>query len=143
MSVEYNPRWMQYWYDPVGETFEEPFWEAVKQRKLVFQRCKECGAWSHPPRVLCHECGNRDMEWVESSGKGRIYSWVVFEKEVHPAYKVPYEVVLVEMEKEEGVRIISNMEGTEPHEVQIGMPVELVWHEVTDEWTLPFFKRVK
>jgi len=83
------------------------------------------------------------MEWVESSGKGRIYSWVVFEKEVHPAYKVPYEVVLVEMEKEEGVRIISNMEGTEPHEVQIGMPVELVWHEVTDEWTLPFFKRVK
>mgnify|MGYP001828384102 CR=1 FL=1 len=141
--VEYNQRMMQYWFDPVAESFEEPFWDAIKRKKLMFQRCTECGTWSHPPRVMCHKCKSFDMEWVESTGKGRVYSWVVFTREVHPAFKVPYDVVLVEMEDEKGVRIISNMVDCEPDELYIDMPVELVFKDVTDEWPMPFFKKAE
>lgn len=71
------------------------------------QFCQECGEFLHPPRPMCHRCHSYDLEWVESSGEGKIYRWVVFTREVNPLYRVPFEVVLVEM-KENGVRLISN-----------------------------------
>lgn len=143
MPVKYNERWMQYFFQPAAESFEEGFWDALKQRKLVFQRCKECGTWSHPPRVMCHKCRSYDMEWVESTGKGKIYSFVIFTREVHPAFKIPYEVVLVEMEDEKGIRIVSNMVDCELKDIRIDMPVEVTFVDVTDTVTLPMFKKAE
>jgi hypothetical protein len=142
MALELNKRYLKYFYDPVAESFEEGFWEAVKQKRLVFQRCKECGEFLHPPRPMCHKCHSYDLEWVESTGKGKIYSWVVFTREVHPLYRVPFEVVLVEME-EKGVRFISNMAEGKPEDLYFGMPVEVVFVDINDEWPLPMFRPVK
>jgi len=142
MALELNKRYLKYFYDPVAESFEEGFWEAVKQKRLVFQRCKECGEFLHPPRPMCHKCHSYDLEWVESTGKGKIYSWVVFTREVHPLYRVPFEVVLVEME-EKGVRFISNMAEGKPEDIYFGMPVEVVFVDINDEWPLPMFRPVK
>ena len=142
MALELNKRYLKYFYDPVAESFEEGFWEAVKQKRLVFQKCTECGEFLHPPRPMCHKCHSYDLEWVESTGKGTIYSWVVFTREVHPLYRVPFEVVLVEME-EKGVRFISNMAEGKPEDLHFGMPVEVVFVDINDEWPLPMFRPVK
>jgi len=139
MALELNKRYLKYFYEPVSESFEEGFWGAIKQRKLVFQRCQECGEFLHPPRPMCHRCHSYDLEWVESSGEGKIYSWVVFTREVNPLYRVPFEVVLVEM-KENGVRLISNMAEGKPEDIYIGMPVEVVFVDINDEWSLPMFR---
>ena len=139
MALELNKRYLKYFYDPVAESFEEGFWEAVKQKRLVFQRCTECGEFLHPPRPMCHKCHSYDLEWVESTGKGKIYSWVVFTREVNPLYRVPFEVVLVEME-EKGVRFISNMAEGKPEDLYFGMPVEVVFVDINDEWPLPMFR---
>ena len=139
MALELNNRYLKYFYDPVAESFEEGFWEAVKQKKLVFQRCKECGEFLHPPRPMCHKCHSYDLEWVESTGKGTIYSWVVFTREVNPLYRVPFEVVLVEME-EKGVRMVSNMAEGNPEDLYKDMPVEVVFVDINDEWPLPMFR---
>ncbi|MBT4521225.1 MAG: nucleic acid-binding protein [Halieaceae bacterium] len=143
MSVEYNPKYMQHFYNPVWESFEDGYWEGIKQRKLVFQKCGECETFSHPPRVMCPNCKAQNWVWVESSGKGRVYSWTVLRQEVHPAFRVPFEVVLIEMDNEEGVRIVSNMVDCNPDEIDFDMPVELCFKEVTEEWALPFFKKVE
>ena len=142
MALELNRYYLKYFYDPVAESFEEGFWNAVKQRKLVFQRCKECGQWLHPPRPMCHKCRSFDLEWVESTGKGKIYSYVVFTREVHPLYRVPFEVVLVEMDDEK-VRFVSNMVDTDPDELYIGMPVEVEFVDINDDWSLPWFRKAK
>lgn len=142
MALELNRYYLKYFYDPVGESFEEGFWNAVKQRKLAFQRCKECGQWLHPPRPMCHKCRSFELEWVESSGKGKIYSYCVFTREVHPMYRVPFEVVLVEMDDEK-VRFVSNMVDTDPDELYIGMPVEVEFVEINDDWSLPWFRKAK
>jgi uncharacterized OB-fold protein len=142
MALELNRRYLKYFYDPVAESFEEGFWEAVKQKRLVFQRCTECGEFLHPPRPMCHKCHSYDLEWVESAGKGKVYSWVVFTREVHPLYRVPFEVVVVEME-EKGVRFISNMAEGEPEDLHFDMPVEVVFVDINDEWPLPMFRPVK
>lgn len=141
MSIEYNPKYMKHFYDPVWENFENGFWQGLKQRKLKFQKCSACGTFSHPPRVRCAKCKGEAWEWVESSGKGRIYSWTVVRQEVHPAFRVPFEVVLVEMVNEPGVRLISNLVDCGPEEVSFDMPVELCFREVTREWALPMFRK--
>ncbi|WP_050616115.1 Zn-ribbon domain-containing OB-fold protein [Bacillus testis] len=125
---------------PMMDVDTKPFWDYLKEKKdLYFQRCANCHSYMHPPRPICNQCKSFDMEWVPSSGKGTIYSYVVYHRPVHPGFEVPYEVVLVEME--EGVRIVSNMVDCEPEDIYIGMPVELVIDEVADDLVLPKFKR--
>lgn len=127
---------------PIMNEDTEKFWQLLQEtRKLHVQQCKNCKTYSHPPRPVCHNCRKYELEWVPTSGKGTIYSYVIYHRPVHPGFEVPYEVVLVELE--EGVRIISNMVDCEPNEVYIGMPVELVVDQVFEDIALPKFRPVK
>lgn len=118
-----------------------PFWEAVDEHRFVLQRCSNCDRYLQPPRPMCPECRSMDsLEWVESAGRGEIYSYVNFttDRMAYPAMKVPYSVVLVELE--EGVRLVSNMIDLEPDEVRIGLPVEVAFDDISDDLTLFKFK---
>lgn len=117
------------------------FWEAVRQHRLVFQKCKDCGLLVHRPRPMCPRCNSMEREWVPSTGKGVVYSWVnfVYANAAYPGIKVPYTVVVVEMA--EGVRMISNLYDVKPEEVYVGMPVEVVFDDIADDLTLPKFRR--
>ena len=90
---------------------------------------------------MCYKCKSCDLKWERSNGKGKIYSWVTFTREVNPLYSVPFEVVLVEMDDAEGVRIISNMLDTDPDELYIDMPVEVDFVDVPPEHVIPIFKK--
>jgi uncharacterized OB-fold protein len=116
------------------------FWEGIKRHELVFQRCKECGTWLHPPRPVCPKCRSFDKEWAPSTGKGTVYSWVTYQESPHPSFKAPYSVILVEME--EGVRLVSNMVDIKAEEISIGMPVEVVFEDIAEGLTLPKFRKV-
>jgi len=116
------------------------FWEGTKRQQLVFQRCKGCGTWRHPPRPMCPSCQSLEVEWAPSSGKGIVYSWVTYRGPApHPAFTIPYAVVLVELE--EGIRFVAGMVGTKPEEIYIGMPVEVVFDAIAPDLTLPKFRK--
>lgn len=123
------------------------FYDFCRQEQLHFQQCTACGTFRHVPRELCAECNSFDWEWVKSSGKGKIYTWVVVNRALHPAFydpsenAVPMAPVVVEME--EGVRLLSNMVDCPPDELHIDMAVEVTYEKVTDEVTLPRFRRAK
>ena len=117
------------------------FWEGAKRHQLVLQRCKACGMWRHPPRPMCPHCQSLEVEWAPSSGKGTVYSWVVYRGAPHPAFTAPYAVVLVELE--EGIRFVANMVETSPEEVYIGMPMEAVFDDIAEDLTLPRFRKVQ
>lgn len=115
----------------------EPFWDAVKRHELKLQRCADCDKYLQPPRPMCPECRSMtSLEWVPASGRGTVYSFVTFttDRMAYPAIKVPYSVVLVELE--EGVRLISNMSDTDPDDVYFGMPVEVTFDDLADDLTL-------
>jgi uncharacterized OB-fold protein len=116
------------------------FWEGVREHKLVFQRCKECGTWIHPPRPMCPKCHSLEKEWAPSSGKGTVFSWVTYRESPDPAFRTPYSVVLVELA--EGMRLISNMVDINPEQIFIGMPVEVVFDDIAEGLTLPKFRKV-
>jgi uncharacterized OB-fold protein len=98
---------------PVPEItpLNEPYWQALAEGQLKFQRCNHCGhAWL-PPRGECPECLRADWTWQIASGRAKLVSWVVYHIAYHPAFKdrVPYNVAVVELE--EGPRLISNIIG--------------------------------
>ena len=126
---------------PVPSEDSAPFWDYLRQGALRLQRCLVCAAFAHPPRLMCPHCGSFDREWAAVSGRGTVYSFVVTRQAVHPAFEghTPYATVVVELE--EGPRLTSNLVDVPAGEVHIGLPVELVLVTVTEEVTLPLFRR--
>jgi hypothetical protein len=126
---------------PQMQGLTQQFYDFCKQHELRFQRCKPCGAWRHVPREMCAECGSMEWEWAKSSGRGTVYTWTVVVRPMHPAFytAVPYAPVVVEMD--EGVRLLSSVIDCTPEELEIGMPVEVTFQDVTEEVSLPKFRR--
>ncbi len=120
------------------------FWEGLKRHELLIQRCADCKTPRMYPRPMCQDCGSMNDEFVKVSGKGTIYSYIIIRRAVHPAFKdgVPYAVVLVELDDAPGIRLPSNVTNCKPEELKIGMPVEVVFEDVTPEVTLPKFRVV-
>jgi uncharacterized OB-fold protein len=125
---------------PVPSELSAPFWEACRRHELVIQRCQNCKAFRCPPAVLCPECLSEKVEWKKVSGRGKVFSFVVFRRVYHPAFEtdLPYTVALVELE--EGARLVSNIVGCPPEQVVCDMPVEVIFDDVTPEVTLPKFR---
>jgi uncharacterized OB-fold protein len=117
------------------------FYAWCAKGELRFQRCSECAGWRHVPRETCPECGSAVWSWERSSGHGRIFTWTVATRAIHPAFEadVPYASVVAEME--EGVRLLSTVVDCPPDELTVSMPVEVVFEAVTPEVTLPRFRR--
>lgn len=128
---------------PIVNDWARPFWEAARQEKLVIQRCKDCDEYIFYPRIACPYCFSDNIDWVEASGKGTVYSYTVVENNAPSAFinDIPYVVAVVRLE--EGVQMLSNIVGCEPCDVRCDMAVNVTFEKLDDEFTLPKFKPVK
>ena len=127
---------------PTPSEDSRPYWEATKTHELKLQQCRVCGAFRFPPAEVCPECTSEDYEWKPVSGKGRVFSFVIYHRAYHPGFKeeLPYVVAVIELD--EGPRMLSNVTGCKPEEVRCDMPVEVTYEDITDEMTLPKFRPV-
>ena len=127
-----------------GATIEgKAFWEYSKQHELRMQKCPVCGHIRHPAGVLCPNCHTmKEAEWVKLSGKGKVYSFVVFRYVYNRAFAedIPYVVAVIELA--EGPRMMSNIVGIDSQDIKVGMEVEVVYDDITEEYALPKFKPV-
>ena len=117
-----------------------PFWNGCEDGRFLVPRCASCGAMRWPPGPMCPECQSQETAWIAAAGRGTVYSWVVV---THPVAdvlvdQVPYVVGLIELE--EGVKVVGNVLGCAPAEVEAGLPVELFFERVGDV-NLPNFRR--
>jgi len=125
---------------PVVNTWAQPFWDAARQERLILQKCISCGEHIFYPRIACPHCAADNLEWVEVSGKGTVYSFTVVEANAPSAFldDMPYVVAVIRLQ--EGVQMLSNVIGCDPHSVVCDMPVEVAFEKLNDEFTLPKFK---
>jgi hypothetical protein len=116
------------------------FWAGCRNHQLKFQKCEECGHVRWPAALVCPACHSQKAGWLTSTGKGRIYTFVVYRIAYHPAFTddLPYIVAIVEMG--EGPRLLTNIVGCRPEDVACEMAVETVWKDVNNEISLPLFK---
>jgi uncharacterized OB-fold protein len=117
-----------------------PFWDGCREGRLVLQRCGGCGHVRYPISRFCPSCLSEKTSWTEMSGRGTVFSYIVFHRAYHPGFKadVPYNVALVQLE--EGPRLFSNIVGTPNDAVRIGDAVEVVFDAATPEVTIPRFR---
>lgn len=92
----------------------------LDQGNFLIQRCQSCDQSIFYPRMLCPHCGSNEIEWYAPSGRGTVYSTTVVRRK--PEHGGDYNVALVDLD--EGVRMMSRVEGITPDTVSIGMKVQ-------------------
>jgi uncharacterized OB-fold protein len=120
----------------------QPYWDGLKENKLMLPKCDDCGKPFFYPRVLCPNCHSRNISWMQASGRGKLYSFQIAHRSLNRAFKVELPCVLAMIELEEGPRVMSNLINIEPdpNVVKCHMPVEVVFEKQNDDITLALFQ---
>jgi uncharacterized OB-fold protein len=119
---------------PEADGLSAPYWEGLRQGRLLMQRCSHCHTWQFGPEWICHRCHAFDPDWTEVEPHGRIFSW---ERVWHPSHAAlrqhgPYLAILVEIPLAGGVRMMGNLLGDPLQNVVIGADVEGVFEHHAD-----------
>jgi hypothetical protein len=125
---------------PTLSNENRPFWEAAKRQELHMQQCLDCQHIRYPINHVCPKCLSGRAEWKRLSGRGEVFSYIVFHQVYHAGFArdVPYNVAMIQLE--EGPRMISNVVGVPTDKVKVGDKVEVTFDQVTEEVTIPRFK---
>jgi uncharacterized OB-fold protein len=120
----------------------QPFWEGTRKGILQFPCCSSCNKFHWYPMVRCPYCRSQEIKWVQSKGKGKIFSWSIVRYPFFPPVKesLPFNVALVELDDVPGVRLVTNIIDCEPDKLRIGLPVEVIFHPVEGKLVLPLFR---
>jgi len=125
---------------PQGES--DFYWEKAKAHELWLRHCDDCNKAYFYPRDICPMCFSRNTSWVQASGKGTLHTFAIVHRAPTPAFRddAPFVVAMVDLE--EGPRMPTNLVGVEPDpaNIKVGMAVEVVFEDITDEIALPKFK---
>ena len=125
---------------PLHPNLTKEFWEGTKRREINIPRCKNCGRFFWYPREECPFCLEQDWEWHNATGKGHLYTYTVVRQPQDPAFydDVPYIFAIVQLD--EGIRIVSNVIDCPLDQVKVDMPLEVVFEDITSDWTLYKFR---
>ena len=123
---------------PTPET--QPFWDGCKEHRLVLPRCRQCDQFHYYPRAHCPHCWSRDLDWVQMTGRGKLYSYVINHRPAPGFGDDPYSIAVVELD--EGPRMLTNIVevAQTPEDLKLDMPVEVVFDDAGNNVTLPKFR---
>lgn len=123
---------------PLVDNWNRPFWDAAKEQRLLLQRCAATGRCFFPPAPVSPFTGKPDWAWIDASGKGELWSFVVFHQSYFPGMKdeLPYPVAMVKLD--EGPYLLTNLVGTTAA-AKIGMRLAVRFPGGPDGFVLPQF----
>lgn len=110
------------------------FWDGVNAHELRIQRRPD-GTLQHPPVPAVWADKDAPVDYIVSSGKGTVFSYVVHHAPKVPGRTCPFVIALVELE--EGVRMLGELRGVDPADVKIGLPVRATYLDFPDSDVSP------
>jgi uncharacterized OB-fold protein len=125
---------------PLADAITLPWWRAAAEHRLVAQRCTSCGQTRLPPAPLCAGCRSEGADWLELPGRGEVYTYTIVHRPIAAGQPLPTVIAVIALEGSGGLRMISNLVDVDPGQVAIGMPVELVWEDMSAELAIPRFR---
>ncbi len=114
------------------------FWAATSEGRLLIPRCDACGQTYWYPRPICPLCHSTSITWEQASGVGTVYTFSIVRRGMGVYADAPY--VLAYVDLAEGPRIMTNIVDCDIEAVEIGQPVELVFHRTSEGTALPRFR---
>jgi uncharacterized OB-fold protein len=134
----------------LSDATSNEFWLGCARGELLVQACAACGERRMPPRPMCPQCRSTQVRWEPTSGRGRIWSFIVPHPPLLPAFAAvaPYNAIVVELEEDPGIRFVGNLVANadgeiseiDPATITIGENVRVVFHRI-DDVTLPRWVR--
>jgi hypothetical protein len=126
----------------LDEPTSKEFWAGCERGELLVQACDACGARRMPPRPMCPRCRSAAVRWEKTSGRGRVWSFIVAHPPLLPAFapEAPYNAIIVELEEDPSIRYVGNLVASDdgpigeidPATITIGEPVRVVFHRIED-----------
>ncbi|MGI9329064.1 MAG: Zn-ribbon domain-containing OB-fold protein [Pseudomonadales bacterium] len=128
----------QSWITPTAETL--PFFEGAANNQLQLQQCNDCQGWMYPLKQKCQRCGSGQLDWRAASGQGTIYAHAMLHREYHPRHRGRLPLVIAWVDLAEGVRMPSNIVGSEPASLKAGLPVQVEFERDPGGQAFPVFR---
>ncbi|MBV8360226.1 MAG: OB-fold domain-containing protein [Deltaproteobacteria bacterium] len=127
---------------PSPDEITRPFWEAAREQRLVIQRCTTCNYYNHPPRTVCDSCLSQELCFEPVSGRGRIHTFTVMHQRDVPGFEseAPFINIVVELEEQPMLLMVSNLPISERERVHIGGPVMVEFEDRDDGVIVPQFR---
>lgn len=122
---------------PIATPVTAPFWEALRNEKVVIQRCSDCGTWVFYPRSHCSACLSENLNWHEISGEGILYTYTLTRQPTAPHFadEVPQIIIVVELDQ--GVRLTSTLVAdSSQSDIAVGSRVKPVFDHIDQDTTM-------
>jgi len=100
--------------DPPIQPYTLPYWKAASAGRLVLNRCRPCDRAFFYPRAHCPFCGGDQTEWIESSGRGKVYSYTIVRRGLPQPQATAYVTL------EEGPTLLTAIEREDLDAIRIG-----------------------
>ncbi len=122
---------------PQPSTENQPYWDGLREHRLLVQRCANCNKLRHYPRPMCDACYAMDYTWQEIDGRGTVHSWATSHHPFHHSFKreVPYVTVTADLES--GVRLQAPLVGSDETALALGLRVIVDYADVDASLSLP------
>jgi hypothetical protein len=114
---------------PIPDMESKPFWDGLRDHRLMILRCDECNSWVHTPLAACPRCLSMKLTPQQARGRGIVYSYTVSNREMARGVKPPYVAALVDLE-EQPVRMLTRLVNIRVRDIRIGLPVSIVYFDV-------------
>jgi len=109
-----------------------PFWEGLRERRVLIQHCRSCKGWSFYPRSNCPHCLSNQLEWEEISGEGSVYSYTLTRVPTLPEFadEMPQKLAVIQLDQ--GPRLNTTLVYLAEEDVHVGMRVKPVFEDSAD-----------
>jgi uncharacterized OB-fold protein len=125
--------------DVMPDDLDLPFWRACVDKQFLVHRCEVCQR-AYWPASCCIDHGAAPMRWMPASGRGVVHTFTVYHHAFDraSANRLPYVIAVITLD--EGPFFHTDIVECDPDDVEVGMPVEVVYERVDEMWTIPHFR---
>jgi len=129
---------------PAADEISAPFWNAARERRLVIQRCAECGYYNHPPRAFCDACLSQRLAFEPVTGNGTVHTFTVMHQRDVAGFEheAPFINIVIELAEQPMLLMVANLPITERNRVRIGASVEVYFEDRGGDNIIPQFRIV-
>ena len=121
----------------------QAYWDATKDKKLIYQQCSACNTVVFTPRAHCTGCGSDNLKTLESKGEGTVYTFSVVRQNRQPAFAEMGAYSIAYIDRDEGCRMRSTGVGvTDPTtDIEVGRRVKVDFErQDSSEYLVPVFR---
>ncbi len=119
-----------------------PFWRAAHEHRLIIQRCEDCGKLRFYPSEGCNHCSSTAYRWIDVSGRGKVYSWIVVRRTVDAPWqkRLPFVSAIISLDEQPSVLVPGLLTDIAPEAVTADLPVQVWFEDLTAEISVPRWK---